>query len=151
MDLLESLPGRWRGTVQTWLDPAAPPLVNEAEGTFRRLLDGGSVVYEYTSRVGEHRADGMAILGIDIATMRPCMTWVDTFHTGANVMQFAAEDRELANGLSFGGAYAAGDQTWRWRVSIVVVSANEIRVDHINITPDGEEAPAIRIDYQRMS
>jgi hypothetical protein len=148
-DFMEGLIGRWNGTVRTWLDPAAAPVENEIGGTFRRVFDSGALLHEYRSHVGEHRSDGVALIGIDIATNRHCVSWVDTFHTGSNVMLFAADDRAVEDGVSLHGSYAAGDQTWGWRVSIRVAGADELRIDHFNIEPGAEEVRAIEIVYRR--
>lgn len=150
-DFVNRLIGRWSGTVRTWLDPAAAPVENEIGGTFRRAFDTGALVHEYQSHVGEHRSDGMALIGTDIATNRHCVSWVDTFHTGSNVMLFAADDRTVENGVSLHGSYAAGDQAWGWRIEIRVAGADEVRIDHFNIEPGGEEARAIEIVYRRVA
>lgn len=149
-DFTESLIGQWRGTVRTWFDPEAEAIENEISGTFRRALGNGALLHEYRSQVGDRRADGVALIGIDIATNRHCVSWVDTFHTGSNVMLFAAEDRAIEDGVSLHGAYAAGDETWRWRIVIRVAGADEARIEHFNITPDGEEGRAIEIVYRRL-
>ena len=129
--------GHWRGTVDTWLDPSAPPTNNAITATTTNVLDGKSVQIEYRSHVGEHRSDGVMIVGTDIATNRRCVVWIDTFHTGANVMLFAADESG-----AFRGTYAAGDQVWGWRLTLHA-SADELRLEHVNISPDGEEMQAI--------
>ena len=131
--------GHWRGSVDTWLDPSAPPASNHIAATTAQVLDGRTVQIEYRSHVGENRSDGVMFVGTDIATNRPCLTWIDTFHTGANVMFFAADDKG-----AFHGSYAAGDQIWRWRV-VMKVSPEELRIEHTNIEPSGEESRAILV------
>lgn len=145
---LAELSGAWSGTVRTWLDPTAPPLENTVTGTFRRAFDGPTVVHEYSSHVGDKRSDGMMIVGTDIETNQPSLTWVDTFHTGGNVMTLrtTAGSEEL----TFAGAYAAGpEEVWRWRITVRQASTGEVSIDHVNITSDGEEAPAIEVRLRR--
>jgi hypothetical protein len=84
------------------------------------------------------------VMGIDMATNRPCLTWIDTFHTGSNVGVFAADDRDLEDGVSLGGAYAAGDEVWRWRI-VVHASPGQLRIEHFNISPAGTEDRAIEV------
>src|SRR5687767_12241878 len=112
--LLQSLVGEWRGTVRTWVDPARPPVSNDISGTFRLLLASKTVIHEYTSRVGDARSDGMMLLGRDIETTRPSLAWVDTFHTGGDMMHLAADPASTDDRLVFAGAWAAGEETWRW-------------------------------------
>ena len=140
------LSGDWAGTVRTWLDPEAAPVENEIKGSFRSLLDGPSVLHEYTSRVGNDRSDGLMLLGKDIGSGELCLTWVDTFHTGGSVMPFRA-----AGDATFYGSYAAGpDVLWHWRVTFDTVNPNELTIAHTNITPTGEEAHAIEVRYRRV-
>lgn len=136
--------GQWRGTAQTWFDPEGEPIVSDFTATVFQLLGGQSVRIEYQSKLGEKRADGMMIIGQDVATLRPCLTMIDTFHTGGNVMNFAAGDDG-----AFLGAYAAGEEMWRWR--IVIHTGEELRIEQVNIHPSGQEDRAIDITLQRVS
>ena len=134
--------GQWSGTVDTWLDPSAAPTRNEITATTARVLDGKCVHIDYRSHVGDKRSDGLMILGRDIGTGRLSLTWIDTFHTGGEVMNFAADESG-----SLRGAYAAGEEMWRWR--IVVHSAEELRIQHFNISPAGQEDRAIEVVLRR--
>lgn len=149
LDALSALVGRWRGTVRTWLDPAAPPVVNDITGAFRNALDGATLLHEYQSHVGDKRADGLMVIGWDIATNESAMLWIDTFHTGSNVMMFAPETKSAGSPVRLIGAYAAGDETWRWRVTFTVVSSDECRIEHVNISPAGGEDAAIEMTMRR--
>ena len=99
--LLQGLIGRWRGTASTWLRPEAAPLTGEISGSFSSLLDGDSVLYEYTSKVGEHRSDGIVLT------------------------QDAKGDE-----LSFIGSYTAGEETWGWQVVFGPVRNDELVIEH---------------------
>ena len=136
------LTGSWKGTVRTWLDPEGEPSSNEFEGTFRRVFDGASILGEYRSSVGEHTSNGTMLIGKDIATGRSSMMWVDTFHTGGNAMTFDHD------GSAFRGSYAAGDQTWRWRI-VLDATQGELAIDHFNISPDGQEDRAVEVRCRR--
>ncbi|MGZ5433541.1 MAG: DUF1579 family protein [Thermoanaerobaculia bacterium] len=135
---MEIQAGQWSGTVDTWLDPSAAPMNGEITATTSRVLDGKCVQIDYRSRVGENRSDGLMILGTDIETGRLSLTWIDTFHTGSNVMNFAADESG-----SLHGAYAAGEEVWRWRIAIH--ADDELRIEHFNIAPAGEEERAIAV------
>ena len=140
-----ALQGRWRGTVRTWLEPDAPALIGEITGSFRSALGGATVIHDYDSSLGDSRSDGIMVIGRDIATNRHCLTWIDTFHTGGNVMLFAAE------GDSFVGSYAGGDELWRWRVAFRFDGVDALTIEHRNITPDGEEHRAVEVEFRRRS
>ena len=136
--------GQWRGTASTWLDPDGDPIVSDFTATVAPILDGKSVRIDYQSKVQEKRADGVIIIGQDVATLRPCLTMIDTFHTGGNVMNFAAGDDG-----AFLGAYAAGEEMWRWRITIH--TGDQLRIEQVNIHPSGQEDRAIDITLQRVS
>lgn len=136
--------GQWRGTARTWLDPEGEPIVSDFAATVAPVLDGKSVRIDYQSKIDEKRADGVILIGKDVATLRPCLTMVDTFHTGGHVMNFAAGDDG-----AFLGAYAAGEEMWRWRIT--VHTGEELRFEHVNIHPSGQEDRAIEIILRRVS
>lgn len=125
-------------------------MTNDFVATFREVFEGGAVLQEYQSAVGDTRADGMALIGQDLGTNQPCLSWVDTFHTGSNVMLFAAEACNGRDGVCLVGSYAAESETWRWRI-VFTVGADELRIEHFNITPAGDEAPAVRVTCRRES
>ena len=58
-------------------------------------------------------------------------------------MNFAAGDDGV-----YVGAYAAGEEMWRWR--IVVHAGEELRFEHVNIWPSGREDRAIEVILQRV-
>ena len=147
--LLQGLIGRWRGTVSTWLRPEAAPLTGAISGSFNRLLDGDSVLYEYTSKVGEHRSDGIAIIGKDLSDGLVRLTWVDTFHTSSDVMVLTQDAK--GDELSFIGSYTAGEETWGWRVVFGPLRNDELLIEHFNILPGGQEAKAVEIKYHSPS
>ncbi|HVG24513.1 MAG TPA: DUF1579 family protein [Thermoanaerobaculia bacterium] len=137
--------GEWRGTARTWLEPGAAPAVNDFAATTTRVLEGKTTLIGYRSHVKEHRSDGMMIVGTDIGTKRLSLTWVDTFHTGGNVMPFGADEAGVLR-----GSFAAGEELWHWRIAITV-SEDELRFDHTMIEPSGEETPAIEVILRRES
>lgn len=130
--------GEWQGTVRVWFEPDSDAVVSDITARSSRVLGGASVRIDYQSKVNDDRSDGLMILGTDIATNQPCLTWIDTFHTGGNVHLLAAqEDGSLL------GSYAAGDEVWRWRIRFH--DGDEPRIEHFNIMPSGEEARAIEV------
>ena len=133
--------GRWRGTVRTWFDADGEPIVSDIDATSSHVLDGKTVRLEYHAHVGEHRSNGLMIFGKDIATLKPCLTWIDTLHTGGDVMQFAAGEGDVLL-----GSYAAGEEMWRWR--IVVHPGEELRIHHFNLWPSGQEDRAIEVSLR---
>ena len=133
------IPARqWRGTVRVWFEPTSDVIESEITATTSYVFDGAPLRIDYQSNVNESRADGIMILGTDMATNKPCLIWIDTFHTGGNVGLFAA-----ASDGSLLGSYAAGDEVWRWRIR--VHEGDELRLEHFNIMPSEEEYRAVEV------
>jgi hypothetical protein len=150
--ILNELVGRWSGTAQTWFEPGAPEVKAPISGTFRAALGRKSVIHEYRTRVDGKPASGIALIGRDLATQRFSIAWVDTFHTGTEIMVFHADDRDTERGFSVLGRYAfpQANQVWGWRTAHRLRGANALEIEHHNITPDGDESLAIRIVYERV-
>ncbi|HVE71814.1 MAG TPA: DUF1579 family protein [Thermoanaerobaculia bacterium] len=130
--------GEWRGNVRVWFEPTSDVIESEIIATTSYVLDGKTLRIDYKTNVKESRADGVMILGTDMSTNKPCLTWVDTFHTGGNVGLFAAADDG-----SLLGSYAAAEEVWGWRIR--VHEGDELRIEHFNIMPSAEEYRAIEV------
>ncbi|HUR82981.1 MAG TPA: DUF1579 family protein [Thermoanaerobaculia bacterium] len=129
---------QWSGTCDVWLDPPNPPAHADITATTSQVLDGKTTQIDYRSSVKGKRSDGVMLVGTDIGNNKPCLTWIDTYHTGGNVMLFATD----ADG-SLIGNWDAGGEVWRWRIRIE--EGDELRIRHFIITPAGEEGPAIEV------
>ena len=79
---------------------------------------------------------------------KPRAQWTDTWHTGGEPMPFETE-AEGKNALSLLGSYAAPPgPDWGWRIVLEPLSETlQLRMD--NITPDGEDLPAVEATYRR--
>ena len=130
--------GEWRGTVRVWFDPDSEVIVSDITATTSPVLGGKSLRMDYQSKVNDSRSDGLMILGTDMSTNKPCLTWIDTFHTGGNVGLFAAQDDG-----SLLGSYAAGEEVWGWRIRIH--EGDELRIEHFNVMPSGEEYLGVEV------
>ena len=150
-ELLKKMVGTWSGSVSTWFHPGAPELKEKISGRVARVVGSNAVAHTYRTRIEGKAVQGSAVVGKDIETLRLGLCWVDTFHTGGDVMLFRRDDVAVKNGFSVRGQYAAGPDSppWGWRTTFELKTASRLLITHYNITPDGTEAVAVKIDYRR--
>ena len=74
------------------------------------------------------------------------MTWVDSFHTGSAIIWSTGAPREDGV-IAVTGSYLAGGERWGWRTEFH--TRNGLIMRAYNISPAGEEAPAIETEWTR--
>lgn len=141
--------GEWEGRMLTWFEPTRPEDDASINGNIKSLLDGRFVMHEYQSSFKGKPFSGMMIIGYSIATDSFQCAWIDSFHTGTLLMfsESAGSDK-LFSAL---GSYTAPGvpEPWGWRTEITMPDENNLIITAYNITPQGEEAIATEIKYNR--
>ena len=98
----------------------------------------------------EEPHQGVAILGahLDAGTFETA--WVDSFHTGTNVMFSTGTSQ--APRYSVLGSYGDRQQgpRWGWRTEVDQPDADSLVITMFNITPQGEESRAVETRYRRV-
>jgi hypothetical protein len=144
---LKRLQGRWKGSNKVWLMPGTP--VRESD----TIAEVGETAMGKFLTVHYHWADEgkpqegfmmLSVFGDDEAEA----AWTDSWHMSDRVM-FCRGGVEGA-GVSVRGSWAAPDGTeWGWRIVVAPAENHGFEVTMYNITPDGEEALAVRGSYRR--
>ena len=146
---LSRLEGDWEGNTKTWFEP--DQLVDDSpmRGSFKPVLDGRFMLYEYQGSLGDKDFDGIAIIGFSINTDRFQMAWVDSFHMSTDIM--FSEGKKPDKLFSVLGNYGAGQlpEPWGWRSEIELKDKDTMIVTAYNITPQGEESKATETVYTR--
>jgi hypothetical protein len=149
---LHQLEGEWSGIAKTWFEPGEPVDASPVTGTIRPVLGGQFMLHEYKGSFGGKPLEGMAILGFHIDLQQYQCAWIDSFHTGLAIMLSKGEKGELEQ-MSMLGSYAyvtpETEQHWGWRTSIEFRSDDEVVITAYNISPEGEEAKATEVVYNR--
>ena len=147
---LAQLAGNWEGMTRVWFEPGPP--VDEApiRGSIRVVLGGRFVIHEYATHFMGKPQEGLAIYGWHIDRGRYEAAWIDSGHTGTQLMfseGVAGDDR-----FSMLGHYGGhdGSEPWGWRTEITPDGDDRLVITAWNIQPGEPEAKAVEIVYQRV-
>ncbi len=139
--------GHYSGEVKTWLDPAADPDVSRGELHVSGLFGGRWLRLEMAGVVAGTQHAGEMLLGFHVDAAQYELCWVDSFHTGSNMMLSVGGRREDGV-IGVTGSYEAGGERWGWRTEIAAGDGLVVRA--FNVTPGGEESPAIEARWTRV-
>ena len=147
---LTFLVGTWEGTTKTWFEPGIVADQSPMKGTFRPILGGRFVMYEYQGSLGDKPFEGMAIYGYDLANDAFQCSWIDSFHMGTGIMLSSGVTTE--NGSSVLGSYGGHDipEPWGWRTVTELKDPDTLVITAYNISPEGQEDIATETVYGRV-
>lgn len=134
---ISDLQGAWTGTNELWLEPGTP--VRTSDATVR--IEGTRVHYTWSFEGKPQQ--GELVLTDEAAT------WQDSWHQPGGV---ALEPMKRWGARFRGGySYPAGDGSpdWHWTMSLLQRPDGSLVITMTNVTPWGEEAPAVRLVAQR--
>ena len=143
---LEKLAGAWQGKNLLWL--SEQPMESVTTATVRIAAGGTCLCIEYVWSYEGEAAEGMLLIGSQGAeAMRGI--WRDSFHS--------SEDFTISDGKAEGpgdvqilGHYSApSGPDWGWRTHLHTDGEDRFEITMVNISPDGEETPAVRMEFVR--
>ena len=79
------------------------------------------------------------------------VTWCDSWHMDDRMMQLRGEGM-ADGGFSVAGSYTLPDGVaWGWRVELEISGSDAFAIRMFNVTPEGEEHPAVHASYRRSA
>jgi len=152
-ETMEKLVGRWRGLNRlhtTWI-PENPVRETVSRVLIEQTARGRFLKIEYDWTFEETLQEGLILIGTDRNAESVKTFWIDSWHMGDKFM--VSEGGRQENGaISVKGFYAVPDHPdWGWRTVFEPENENSFKITMFNVTPEGEESPAVEMQLQRQS
>jgi hypothetical protein len=152
-EILEKLVGRWRGLNRlytTWI-PENPVRETVSTGKVDLTARGRFLKIEYDWTFDDAVQEGLLLIGDEKNTDSIKVFWIDSWHLGDRFM--VSEGRRKTRGaISLKGFYTVPDHPdWGWRTVIEPEGDNSFKITMYNVSPEGEEALAVEMEFNRQS
>lgn len=154
---LARMAGEWEGVYRLWFERDMLAAESAQRGSLRPVLGGRFLLHEYTWEFDERSYAGVALYGYHVDEKRWECAWVDSFHTGSSILfsQMASGTPGDPGPAHFAvlGSYGDGQTPpgprWGWRTEIEQADDDHLLITMTNISPEGEEAKAVEVEYVR--
>lgn len=147
---LARMAGQWQGRFRLWFEPGKLAEESVQRGSIRVLLGGRVLLHEYTGHCGGEPMEGVALIAHHLDERRYESAWAESFGTGTSIMFSTSTPGDPR--LSMLGSYGDGQggPRWGWRTEIEQPDDNTLDLRMYNISPTGEEALAVEVNYRRV-
>ena len=143
-------PRAWAGQNRLHDPTTGQPDDSAATLTLQPMLDGRFIRVDYTWLYRDEDQSGALLIGHNIDQQRLTGHWLDTWHMGHDVMQLVGVPTPDES-IALTGSYPAPPgPDWGWRIHLDL-QGNELTLTMINITPDGEEQPAVDAQFRPVA
>jgi hypothetical protein len=147
---LKSAAGNYKGTNRLHYPPENPPDESRSNLNLTSILNGKFVRIDYSWSYKNERQEGSMLIGFVPKENLVTMHWIDTWHMSNKVLVLQGTVESDGSINVFGSYPAPPDPDWGWR--IVIKPADEtLNISMFNISPKGEEEPAVEASYNRIS
>lgn len=148
---LQGLVGHYAGRTRTFLDPDGPPDESSGELHVAAVSGGRWLRLEEQGVVAGQPHAGELLVGFHRDASEYELCWIDSFHTGSAMLWSRGPAREDGI-IAATGSYAAGGERWGWRTEIHggAGPGGPLVLRAVNISPSGEEYPAIESVWERL-
>ncbi len=158
---LVRMAGEWEGVYRLWFERDMLAAESSQRGNLRAVLGGRFLLHEYSWEFDGRSYAGVALYGYHIDDKRWECAWVDSFHCGSSILfsqgqAFShsvgqTEPAHFAVLGSYGDGKTPPGPRWGWRTEIEQPDDDHLVIVMTNISPEGEEAKAVEVEYTRRS
>ena len=148
---LTKLVGDWTGTNRLWLDPKAPAQESDATASVTLEARGQFATIRYTWAYDGDQCEGMLLVRLVDTPTKADVVWIDSWHMRNEFLVMRPDAVEGAIVSALGSYPAPPGPDWGWRITLHSENPDVLLIAMHNITPDGEEAPAVEIALKRAT
>jgi hypothetical protein len=146
---LSELTGNWRGSGTLFTPWRTPPEVEYDSAAFLSAAARNFLKLEYTWEADGKPQDGLMLVSENKKDGSVVAVWVDSWHQGETFL-LSKGTRTSTGDITVLGSYAAPTgPDWGWKTIIRAIGDDTLEIIMYNVTPDGDEALAVRNTYRR--
>lgn len=145
--VLAQMVGKYQGRARLWMQPGDPQDDEPLTGEIVAVGGGRWVQHTYTTRIAGNSESGHALIGCKLDESLWQVAWVDTWHTGLEIMALKGSATTSSEAVDVTTPYADG--TWHWRTTYAP-TADGLLVRHYNSGPGIDDVLAVEWAYTRM-
>ena len=144
--LFQALVGEWVGKSTLILNPDDPGDTQPSRAEVELAANGHALLVNYAWHVDGAEERGTILVERDLKQPGYRQAWIDSWHSQRAMMILTGSTAEAID--AYGKYQAEGWPEWGWRIRLEG-GDDRFRLLMWNITPEGEEIPAVIGEYQR--
>jgi hypothetical protein len=143
--------GNWQGINSLWLSPKDPAQESATTLSILPTLKKKFIEVKYTWAYDGQPQEGILLVGYETERQLATTVWADSWHMGEKIMQCQGVIQENG-GIDVRGLYQVPTgPDWGWRIVVDPEGKNTLNLIMYNITPEGEEALAVKAVYSKTA
>jgi hypothetical protein len=131
--------------------PENPLRETVSQASVELTTRGRFLKIEYDWTFDETPQEGLLLVGDEVTSDLVKAFWIDSWHLSDKFM-VSEGNRSRSGALSLKGFYTVPDHPdWGWRTVFEPENEDSFRIVMYNVSPEGEETPAVEMEYKRQS
>lgn len=114
-------------------------------------VTGMVIQFDYSWEFESDREEGLLLMGYDHIKNKISMSWADSWRQNPGFMM-SEGSMNSEKSISAKAEYEVSEgPNWGWRTEIILKSDNNFDFEMYNITPQGGELLAVKVEYTKAS